>query len=513
MVEKENKRKSQYGLAGRAESFWIASTPETDFPSLTENISVDVAVLGGGIAGITSALFLKDAGLTVAVLEAGRILEGVTGHTTAHISSAHNIIYRYLIDHFGKEGAKQYADANQMAIERIARLVGDNSIACDFRRTSEYIYAENRDDLDKLKTEFEAAESLGLPVSFLDAAPLPFKTYGAIHYQNQAQFHPRKYLMALAKLIPGDGSFIFENTRALDVEGGEPHRIKTDKGYLTAKIIIIATHYPILNQGLLFMRMAPYRSYVLGIRVADEIPEEMFDSSEYPSHYIRTQPTPDGHLIIVGGEDHATGHVTNTAEHYKRLERFARDHFQVKSIDYRWSTQDNYSFDRVPFIGRLTPGSRHIYVATAFKGWGMTHGTVAGMVLSDMILGRPNPYHELYDPGRLKLLTTGAKLITQNIHIAETLIRGRLSRPEKLTPLDVGEAKVAEIDDKEAAVYKDDRGEIHSISPVCTHMGCIVSWNNAERSWDCPCHGSRFNFDGEILHCPTVKKLEKNNRR
>jgi glycine/D-amino acid oxidase-like deaminating enzyme/nitrite reductase/ring-hydroxylating ferredoxin subunit len=498
----------QYELAGKAESLWIATTPDTDFPSLQENISVDVAVLGGGIAGITSALFIKESGMTVAVVEAKRIIKGVTGHTTAHISSAHNLIYRHLIDRFGKDDAKLYANANQEAIGKIARLVDKNNIDCDFRRTSEYIYAESREELDKIKSEYEAAKSLGLPVSSADAAPLPFKTYGAIRYQNQAQFHPRKYLLALSQMIPGKGSYIFENTRTLDVEGGKPYRIKTDKGYLTAKNVIIATHYPILNQGLLFMRMEPYRSYVLGIRVADEVPEEMFDSSGDPSHYIRTQSTPNGSLIIIGGEDHPTGHEANTIERYKRLEKYARERFRVKSIDYRWSTQDNYSFDKVPFIGRLS-GSKHLYVATAFKGWGMTHGTIAGMILSDMILGISNPYQELYDPGRFKPITTAKKLVTQNVHIAETLIKGRLSKPEKLTRLEIGEARVAEIDDKEAGVYKDDKGNIHAVSSACTHMGCIVSWNNAERSWDCPCHGSRFDSDGEVIHSPAVKNLEK----
>ncbi|NJD77365.1 MAG: FAD-dependent oxidoreductase [Candidatus Methanoperedens sp.] len=505
----KNVSESKYEPPGRAESFWIATTPETEYPSLTENVSVDVAILGGGIAGITSALFLKKAGLNVAVIESQRIIKGVTGYTTAHITSAHNLIYDYLIDHFGKDGAQQYADANQEAIERIAQLVEEHNIDCDFRRTSEYIYAESKEDVEKLGREFEAAKSLGLPVSYMDAAPLPFKTYGAIHYKNQAQFHPRKYLLSLAKLIPGNGSFIFENTRALDVEESEPHRIKTDRGYLIAKNVIIATHFPFLNQGMFFARMEPYRSYVLGVRIADEVPEEMFDSSKDPSHYIRTQPTPDGLLVIVGGEDHPTGHAANTVEHYERLEQFARNHFQIKSIDYHWSTQDNYSFDKVPFIGRFTPGSKHLYVATAFKGWGMTHGMVAATILSDLILGRSNPYQELYNPGRYKLLTTGGKLITQNIQIAETLLKGRLSRPEKFSSINIREAKVVDVKGEEVAVYKDDKGNIHAVSPACTHMGCIVSWNSAEKSWDCPCHGSRFNFNGEVIHSPAVKNLER----
>ena len=505
----ENISQNKHEPVGKAESFWIATTPETEFPSLVEDTSVDVAILGGGIVGITSALFLKEAGLSVAVIEANRIIKGVTGYTTAHITSAHNLIYNHLTQHFSKDEAQQYANANQEAIEKIAQLVKEHDIDCDFRRTSEYIYAESEEDVEELRREFEAAKSLGLPVSYMDAAPLPFKTYGSIHYKNQAQFHPRKYLLALAKLIPGNGSFVFENTRALDVESGEPHKIKTDKGYLTAKRVIIATNFPFLNQGMFFARMEVYRSYVLGIRIADEIPQEMFDSSKDPSHYIRTQPTSDGILVIVGGEDHPTGHAADTIEYYKRLEQFARDHFQVKSIDYHWSTQDNYSFDRVPFIGRFTPGSKHIYVDTAFKGWGMTHSMVAATILSDLVLGMSNPYQELYNPGRFKLLTTGGKLITQNIQIAETLLRGRLSKPEKYSGLNIGEAKVVDIKGEEVAVYKDYEGNIHAVSPTCTHMGCVLSWNSAEKSWDCPCHGSRFNFDGKFIHGPAVKDLER----
>ena len=504
----DNTSENKYGPAGKAESFWIATTSETEFPTLTENISVDVAVLGGGIAGITSALLLKEAGLSVAVIEANRIIKGVTGYTTAHITSAHDLIYKYLIDHFGKDGAQQYANANQEAIEKIALIVKDKNIDCDFKRTSEYIYAEGEEDVEELRREFDAAKSLGLPVSYLDAAPLPFKTYGAIRYQNQAQFHPRKYLLAVAKLIPGNGSFIFENTRAFDVDESEPHKVKTDRGYLTAKYVIVATHFPFINKGMFFARMESHRSYVLGIRVADKIPEEMFDSSKDPSHYIRTQPTSDGLLVIVGGEDHPTGHAANTIEYYKRLEQFARDHFQVKSIDYRWSTQDNYSFDKVPFIGKFQ-GSKHLLIATAFKGWGMTHGMIAGMILSDLILGRPNPLEELYNPGRYKLLTTGGKLITQNIQIAETLLKGRISKPEEFSSINTGEAKIVNIKGVETAVYKDEKGNIHAVSAACTHMGCIISWNNAEKSWDCPCHGSRFNFDGEVIQSPAAKNLEK----
>jgi glycine/D-amino acid oxidase-like deaminating enzyme/nitrite reductase/ring-hydroxylating ferredoxin subunit len=496
-------------LPGKPESYWIASTPETDYPPLPEGLSVDVAILGGGIAGLTSAVLLKEEGLTVAVIEAERIATGVTGHTTAHISWAHGLIYRHLTETFGIEGAKRYAQANRAAMEEIARLIRRYQIDCDYRVTSEYFYTDTRDDLPRLQDEFQAILRLGLPVSFVRDVPLPFETYGALLYEDQAQFHPRKYLLSLAESVPGEGSYIIERTRALNVQDGEPCTITTERGSFTAKDVIIATHFPILNQGMFWARMRPNRSYVLGVRIADTLPEFLFDSTEDPSHYIRSQPTDQGPLVIIGGEDHPTGHESNTVERYRRLEEFARTHFEVTSVDYRWSTQDNYTDDRIPFIGRMAAETKHLFVATGFKGWGMTHGTLAGMILADLITDQINPFDKLFSPGRFKLAAAAPELIARNLHVTETFIKGRFTRLSSLHSLSPGEAEVAELKGEKVAAYRDESGHIHIHSPVCSHMGCIVRWNEAERSWDCPCHGSRFRYDGKVIQAPAVKDLQK----
>jgi glycine/D-amino acid oxidase-like deaminating enzyme len=381
---------SRHGVPGKAESYWLASMPDTSYPTLKEKLTVDVAVLGGGITGITTALLLKKRGLKVAVVEAGKIGYGVTGYTTAHISSAQAFYYNKLIGKYGEEKARQCADSCQASIETIAGLVKEYGIDRDFRRTTEYVYAAGRDDVRDQKDEPDAEKRLGLPVSYVDRAPLPFENYGAICYTNQAEFHPGKYLLPLAKAVDGDGSYVFEGTWALDIIDGEPCTVKTTRGDLAARGIVIATHIPFTNMDLIPARIKPFMSYVLGIRIESELPREMFYSTEKPCHYIRTQPTPDGQLVVVGGEDNPVGSVNRAEEKYRKLEAFCRSRFKVKSIDYSWSTHDNYTFDSLPFIGRYTTG-KHFYVATGFKGTGMTYGTVADMVLADQITGKKSP--------------------------------------------------------------------------------------------------------------------------
>ncbi len=502
--------KADHGVPGKAQSFWIDSTPDTDYPPLKEGVSVDVAVLGGGIAGLTTAILLKRGGLKVAVVEAGRIGKGVTGYTTAHISSAQALYYKPLIDRFGEEKARACAESCEASIGTIARLVRDYGIDCDFVRNTEYVYAASEEGAQGLKDELEAEKRLGLPVSPVDRAPLPFEHYGALRYDGQAQFHPRKYLLALAESIPGDGSHVFEATRAMDARDGEPATVRTQKGELKARHVVVATHYPILNTDFLFARMRPVRSYVLGIRIDGDIDNNMFYSTEEPCHYIRAQPAPGGRLVIVGGEDHPVGQAEHTGERYRELEKFCRGHFKVRSVDFSWSTQDNYTFDSVPFIGKYR-GLEHVYVATGFKGTGMTYGTVAGMLLSDLILKGSSPYQALYDPGRLKLDVSGAELIKQNLHIAEMFVGDRLKSPKPASGLESGEAGYATTDGKKAAAYRDESGELHAVSPVCTHLGCYVEWNDGERTWDCPCHGSRYTYDGEVIHAPTVADLAGEN--
>jgi glycine/D-amino acid oxidase-like deaminating enzyme/nitrite reductase/ring-hydroxylating ferredoxin subunit len=493
-------------LPGKANSLWLDTTANTDFPILQSGETVDVAIIGGGIVGLTAATLLKAEGKTVAVIDANRIVHGVTGHTTAKITSLHTLIYDYLITHFGIEKAQAYADANQAAIEQIATLVNDKQIECDFIRTEAYTYTESDKETEQIKAEVKSATSLGLPATFLTQTPLPFSVKAAVRFDNQAQFHPRKYLLALAQEIPGDGSFLFENSRAVDITGNGLCVITTEHGDISARDVIIASHFPFNDKALYASRLNSHRSYVLAVRTADAVAPGMFISPE-PTHSLRRYPTPNDNMLLVGGEGHITGQGGDTIARYKNLEQWAREHFDVKSVEYRWSTQDNRTSDRVPYIGLASPSAKHVYVATGFGGWGMTNGTAAGMLLRDLILETDNPWSEVYDPNRLNLIAI-PDVVKHTADIAKHFVGDRLQNdgPNDLSP---GEGKIVDTANGNAAMYKDDNGVITALSPVCTHMGCFVQWNAAEKSWDCPCHGSRFSTSGTVIHGPAIKCLEK----
>ncbi|HEX8710181.1 MAG TPA: FAD-dependent oxidoreductase [Pyrinomonadaceae bacterium] len=499
-------------LPGKPVSLWLATTPRTGFPALADNVSVDVAILGGGIAGITAAVLLKKSGMSVAVIEAKRIAESVTGNTTAKLTSQHGLIYDQLISDFGTDGAQAYADAQEAAIARVAALVDEYRIDCDFRRTSAYVYTEAEDEVQRITDEVEAATRLGLPAAYVETTPLPFDVKAAVEFTNQARFHPRKYLLALVETLPGGGSHVFEETRALDIEEGEPCTVKTDRGTLKARHVILATHFPFYDHALYFTRMHPKRSYVLGCRLNGAPPEGMYITPGDVTRSFRSNPADDGGEIwMVGGENHKTGQGGDTSERYRRLEVYARERFDVASIEYRWSTQDYTTVDRVPYIGKSTPASKYIYVATGFGGWGMTNSTVSAMILSDLIAGRENPWSELFSPNRFKPVASAKDFVVENVDVAKHFFGDRMGTPEAENAFDLvtGEGRVVEIEGERVALYKDEQGQVHSVSPVCTHLKCIVGWNNAEKSWDCPCHGSRFNYDGTVIQGPANEDLAR----
>jgi glycine/D-amino acid oxidase-like deaminating enzyme/nitrite reductase/ring-hydroxylating ferredoxin subunit len=484
-----NQKETGYDLPGRAESYWLASTPESSYPALQDDIRVDVAIIGGGIVGITSAFLLKQAGVSVAVVEADGIIKGVTGYTTAKITSQHGLIYDRLISELGRGKAKQYAESNQAAIDKIEYIVRSWDISCDFSHKPAYADAGSEDSAHVILDEVRAARSLGLPASFEGAPPLPFETYGAVRFNHQAQFHPRKYLCALAKEIQGGSCYIFEKTRALGIEGGDPVVVKTDRGTIRAENIIQATHFPIVDKpGNLFKRLHQSMSYVLGIRIEETFPDGMFINAEEPARSLRSQPAEEGELVLVVGDGHPTGQGNPTHEHYRHLEDWARSIYKVRSIDYHWSTQDVVSDDGVPLIGRITPDSEHSYIATGFRKWGMTAGTAAAMILTDTILGRDNPWTEVYDPSR-------------------SIPAGPFNIQEELSGLAPGQGTIIERGEEKVAAYRDPKGVLYTLNPSCRHMGCPVSWNDAEKTWDCPCHGSRYNARGEVIQNPAVYGL------
>ncbi len=496
-----------HGLEGSPSSYWMETTSSTSYPALPPDVHVDVAVLGGGIAGITAAALLKQQGLKVAVVEADRIASRISGHTTAHISAGSTSnYYRGIAGKFGMDEARLCARSATESIDKIEELVRTHEIDCDLSRADEFLYGATGGARDGLREEAALEARLGLPVSFQDDAPLPFPTFGALRYREQAEFHPRKYLLALAATVPGDGSHICEMTRAHSIDEGRPCEVRTDKGVLTANDVIVATGSPITILGLLHARMTVRRSYVLGIRTEDHLPEHaMFYSDEEPCHYIREA---EPGLLLVGGEDHVTGQVTDTRQRYATLSKYCGSHFRVRSVEMSWSTQDHYPDDGLPFIG-LLPGSRHQYVATGFKGTGMTYGTLSGMVLSDLIARGSSPYATLYSPGRLGLRASGASLLTRNLHVAGLFTGARLHMPPSLDRLQRGEAGLVTMEGKKLAAFRDPSGDVHAVSPACAHMGCYVRWNNAERSWDCPCHGSRYDADGRAISSPTAYDLPR----
>jgi len=490
-------------------SFWVLTTPETDYPALNGEIDVDVCVIGAGIAGLTVAALLKREGKTVAVVESKRIVRGATGYTTAKVTSGHGAIYGDLEDNFGAAGARIYAESNEAALARVAQFVEEDGIECDFERRANYVFAESQDEVAQLRKEVDAAKRAGLDVSFTAETSLPFEVAGAVRLENQAQFHPRKYLLALAETIPGDGSHVFEQTIAENVKGTT---VRTKAGSVRAKDVIVATQLPFEDSGFFFTKAHPHRSYAVAARIdAAAAPDGMFINSGVPTRSVRTIRDGERILVQVGGEGHKLGDEDDPTRRYRTLEEYLGEHWpQAGPVEYRWSTQDYMSVDRVPFIGRLRRTSAHVFTATGFSKWGMTGGTLAAMLLSDHILGRENPWAELYDAKRIKPKVSLKRFVAGNRSAAYHFVADRLrSDDADIESLGPGDGAIMRKGVRKRAVYRDESGVLHVLSPVCQHLYCHVIWNPSEQSWDCPCHGSRYSGEGEVIQGPTVKPLKR----
>ena len=496
-------------IPGRHESLWTGTTERTDFPTFDGDREVETVVVGGGIVGVTAALLCKEAGRDVALLESDRVVEGVTGKTTAKVTAKHGLIYADLLDIHGRERAADYAEANASAIEEVARRVEEHDIDCDFQRTTGYTYAANEDQRQKVRREASVAESLGLPASYVADPPFPEGAPGAVKFTDQAQFHPRKYLLDLVERVPGDGSHVFEETAVTDIDDGSPCRVETERGTVTAENVLVATHFPIEDPAFYFARQYPKRSYLLAVRLAEEPPDAMYYRDTDPYFSVRPHPTDDGTLTLVGGESHKTGQGGSTADRYRRLVEQARDHFDVESVEYRWSTQDYTTADEIPFVGQLGPTTENVYGATGFAGWGMTNGTAAGMLLADLAQGDTRPWAETFDPERLHPGKSNKELVSENVDVGAQFTRdwAKAALSPDVDEIAPGEGKVVRRGGTPLAVSRDEDGDIHAVSAICTHMKCLVRWNDGEQSWDCPCHGSRFTVDGEVLDGPAVEDL------
>jgi glycine/D-amino acid oxidase-like deaminating enzyme/nitrite reductase/ring-hydroxylating ferredoxin subunit len=497
-------------LEGVRESLWMATSRGREWPSLDGVHRYDVAVVGAGITGVTTALLLKRAGARVAVLEMGAVCQGVTGHTTAKVTSLHQLAYAELASRFDEETAQVYGAANQAAIKQIAAFVGQLDIDCAFERRPAITYTLDDEQVAHVEAEAQTAARVGLPAHFVTQTDLPFPVAGAVRFEDQAQFHPRDYVQALAENVDGQGCAVYERSRVVDVRDGSPCRIETPDGAVEADHVVVATHLPLLDRGFFFARAHPSRSYAIAVRVDGALPEGMYINVEQPTRSVRPYVRDGQRMLIVGGEGHKPGEDDDETLHWEALAAWARQHFPVTSIEYSWSAQDYTSIDKLPYVGRLSPRARGLWTATGFRKWGMTCGTAAAMILADLIQGRHNPWAATFDPNRVTPRQSTTSFVTENLNVARHFVRDRLVLPgrDALDALAPGDGVVVRLGTQAYAVSRDEHGGWRSLSPVCTHMGCHVRWNTAERSWDCPCHGSRFTPDGTVIHGPAVRDLD-----
>ncbi|MGK5533611.1 FAD-dependent oxidoreductase [Streptomyces sp. URMC 129] len=498
-------------------SYWMDTAPApARRPPLTEDTEADVAVVGGGIAGLVTAWELARAGRGVVVLEAGRIAAGVTGHTTAKVSALHTRIYGRLLRTRGPEGARLYARSQQDAVERVAGIAAELAVDCDLERLPAYTYVTDPAEAGALRAEAEAAREAGLPAAFTTGTGLPFPVAGAVRVEHQAQFHPRAFLLALADDLVARGGRIHEDTRITGLTEGEPCRLTAEHGpTVTARDVVVATHYPVFDRGGHFARLAVHRELVVAAPIpAEADPHGVYLTEEEGTRSVRTAPYGDGQrLLIVTGEKFTPGTGGDVPARFERLADWARSRFPGIPggvITHRWAAQDTDPTDTVPLVGRLHPGARHVYVATGFGGWGMSGGVMAARLLAARLTGGDLPWAELYDSTRLWSAVReapaflGHQARTGKHWLGDRLRTPRAGSADTVAP---GTGAVVRVGGRPCAVYRDEEGTVHAVSARCTHLGCLVAFNAAETTWECPCHGSRFAVDGRVLQGPATRPL------
>lgn len=504
-------------LRGQSCSVWSSTGSVRNAPALSENVEADVCVIGAGIAGMTTAYLLTKLGKKVVVLDRARLGGRQTPQTTAHVTAALDDRYYDLEKLHGLDGARLAAESHTAAIELIRRIVQDEGIDCDLDAVDAYLFAAPGDDPEIIGKEFAAAQRAGMNADLVDRAPFadPFNTGRAIRFKDQAQFHPLKYLAALREIAERLRCRFYADTTVTKIEDDAVVTIRTAKGNtVTARAAVVATNSPINDLVTIHTKQAPYSTYVIGLEIArGSVPRCLAYDTPDPYHYIRVySPAESPHdVLIVGGEDDKTGETDAGDEHFASIESWARERFpSAGNRLYQWSGQIYEPVDSLAFIGR-NPHNENIYIATGDSGNGITHGTIAGMLLCDLILDRVNPWEQLYAPGRVSLQPIAVSEYAQEnldvvTSIAENLTGGEVSSED-----DIPAASGAIVRDgaKKIAVYRDEAGAVHRLSANCTHLGCIVHWNSTENEWDCPCHGSRFDALGGVVNGPAVRNLEE----
>ncbi len=484
---------------------WESASERKNYPSLRSALEVDVAIVGGGIAGVTAAYELVKAGRRVALLEQGQIGDGMSGWTTAFVTYVTDADLGELRRTFGDAGASLAWASGRDAADEIGRIIREESIACDFMRCPAYFYAPDGAGQARLGREERLARKFGFQARLTEES-LGFTNLGCLRVEEQGKFDPMKYLHALADRAVKHGAQIFEHSKVLGYSSGDPRVLNTAQGEVRARDVLLATYSPIGDPGRLSLRLNPWQTYVLEAEIPRGLlPEALLQDTLRPYHYFRVDRFPTHDRLILGGEDHPTGERTDTAARFARLEKFLHDLLPGQAIKVvrTWSGEILETLDGLPYVGRV---GRGLYVATGFSGTGMTFGTLSAMLVRDLILKKPNPAAHLYRPGRLTALP---RLFARGWRYLGKFLRDRLRSGGALERLQPGEGAIVELQGKKVAAYRTPEGALIKLSPVCTHLGCLVRWNGAAKTWDCPCHGSRFKKDGDVLNGPAAKPLEK----
>ena len=496
---------------GKTVSYWEATEDLIEGGREAATPKADVCVVGGGIAGLTTAYLLSKAGRSVIVVDDGLIGGGETSRTTAHLSNAiDDRIYRIEKWH-GEKKARLAVESHTAAIDQIESIVAAEQIDCDFSRLDGYLFEIDDEGEDDLDEEHEAAHRCGMmDVMWVPSAPIKnYDTGPCLKFPRQGQFHILKYLAGLASAIERNGGKLISNTRVNEWVGGDAPEVRTESGIvIKAKAIVLATNYPLMSK--MFAKLPAYRTYVIGLRVAKgSIERALFWDTNDPYHYIRTQPDGDDDILIVGGEDHRTGQEDDGIDRFARLESWTRERFvDAGEVLYQWSGQCLETHDGLAFIGRYSSGEPNVYLITGDSGMGMTHGTIGGMIVSDLITGRENPWVDVYDPSRIttqSIVEAVPEVIDSTVPYVDWLTGGDVSTVDEIA---IGQGAIIREGLSKIAVYRDEEGEIHRRAAVCKHLGCIVRFNSLEKTWDCPCHGSRYTTGGEPINSPAMTALD-----